>query len=775
MRDIKNKICQDCELVALLDDDSGMELLVMDKIISLDLPVKDVYRKIWCTENNESHPMLIIYRMRGLMGDATEEFIENLDSKNVENENTEEVYRMAKVMSNCGGLEVMLERLNQIKDLTARCKPLLIVLLKLFDQCVKLGSNRKHLINPKLNAITIMMKVLKIIIYSPSSSLSSETSQLNKSNLLEQILKIIEVLLLECSKQSSDLVEKFLLPVTINEFEFLLHSLQSENVQKNANVLNLILRIIPFLIIDSKGKMQMVLEHFKPYLNFNKFDYQNTPENSSKLENFCIMVNSIEKNEICHKFKDFIVSENVVVEALEYLTSHSPPIKCALLANSKEWKEFTTRPSLKYVLRILTGITSGHELSQILVTSQYIAIIHGLEQVSSDAHVGSLAENLLEALKQNEHVAATIEKVRKETKEEKKRLAMAVRQKQLGELGLKANERGQVIAKSSVLKQVEDLGEEQGLTCIICREGYKFQPNKVLGIYTFTKKCPLEPFETKSNKTLGYSTVTTFNIIHFDCHLSAVKHARLRDEWESAALQNGNTKCNGLLPLWGPKVQDSVFESCLVHHNSYLQESTNCREISYTITLHDFKLLLLKFANEESFAIDIGASSTGQSGFCRAKNIHLIPYLIHMALYVMNTTHKTSRNMKMVKMFIEEVPSRFVENSFEVENVFYYSALHVLIFSSNHWNGMKIKFLQRFIITGHSRRCASKGKSINTLTDKKPKDYKDYKTELIFFALIDGLYKYMFKVSVLILSFENKFNLNCKITNQFFFLEGRKA
>ena len=42
MRDVKNKICQDCELVALLEDDSGMELLVCNKIISLDLPVKEV-------------------------------------------------------------------------------------------------------------------------------------------------------------------------------------------------------------------------------------------------------------------------------------------------------------------------------------------------------------------------------------------------------------------------------------------------------------------------------------------------------------------------------------------------------------------------------------------------------------------------------------------------------------------------------------------------------------------------------------------------------------
>lgn len=29
MRDIKNKICQDCDLVALLEDDSGMEVISM--------------------------------------------------------------------------------------------------------------------------------------------------------------------------------------------------------------------------------------------------------------------------------------------------------------------------------------------------------------------------------------------------------------------------------------------------------------------------------------------------------------------------------------------------------------------------------------------------------------------------------------------------------------------------------------------------------------------------------------------------------------------------
>ena len=43
-------VFSDCELISLLEDDTGMELLVCNKIISLDLPVRDVYKKIWCAQ-----------------------------------------------------------------------------------------------------------------------------------------------------------------------------------------------------------------------------------------------------------------------------------------------------------------------------------------------------------------------------------------------------------------------------------------------------------------------------------------------------------------------------------------------------------------------------------------------------------------------------------------------------------------------------------------------------------------------------------------------------
>lgn len=104
-------------------------------------------------------------------------------------------------------------------------------------------------------------------------------------------------------------------------------------------------------------------------------------------------------------------------------------------------------------------------------------------------------------------------------------------------------------------------------------------PPQVLGIYTYTRRCPLDDAEPKQRKTMGYTTVTHFNLVHVDCHMAAVRLARARDEWESAALQNANTRCNGLLPLWGPQVAESAFAHCLARHNTYLQVRAAARPV----------------------------------------------------------------------------------------------------------------------------------------------------------------------------------------------------
>lgn len=727
MRDVKNKICQDCELVALLEDDNGMELLVNNKIISLDLPVREVYKKVWVAEGGDGDVMRVVYRMRGLLGDATEEFVETLHAKSEQEVNNEEAYKMANVMADCEGLKIMLDRLAAIKD-TSRSRPLLQVLLKLFRLCVKVCRNQEVLTQPELGAMTIFLQTLQLC-------LTAETA-----SLTQQLLDIMETVLSKAASQPLSTFERFSQTFGGTEhIESLLTCTTAPATRNNSSVILHLARVLAAITYGNEEKMALLCNHFQSALDFNRFDYEHTSDDEHKLELFCILTAGIERNAIGNTLKDYIISLNIVKNALEYITSHAPCVKPTLLrTDSEEWKEYISKPALKYVLRFLTGLAADHPATQLAVAAECIPIIHRLEQVSSDEHVGSLAENLLEALRTHAGVASRIEEVREQTRAEKKRLAMAMREKQLGALGMHTNEKGQVTAKSTMMQQLEDLGEETGLVCVICREGYKFQPNKVLGIYTFTKRCNVEEFEGKARKTVGYSTVTHFNVVHVDCHMSAVRLARGRDEWESAALQNANTKCNGLLPLWGPQVPESAFASCLARHNTYLQECTGHRDISYSSTVHDLKLLLWRFAQEKSFHDDTGGGGP-------QSNMHIIPYLIHMALYVINTTRCGSKEEKALSAYVDTAPNdRWVEMSYAADGPLYWMVLSLLVHSPSRWQRNRLVHLRRAIVTAQVRHVYSTPPSGPSgaiiLTDTSIKDYSVYKPYLIFFGLVDSIY-----------------------------------
>jgi len=69
----------------------------------------------------------------------------------------------------------------------------------------------------------------------------------------------------------------------------------------------------------------------------------------------------------------------------------------------------------------------------------------------------------------------------------------------------------------------------------------------------------------------------------------------------------------------------------MFRHNTYLQECTAVRDATYAYTIHDLKHLLIKFALEKSFSEDSGGGG-------RESNMYLVPYIMHMALYVINTS-----------------------------------------------------------------------------------------------------------------------------------------
>ncbi|XP_031553032.1 E3 ubiquitin-protein ligase UBR4-like isoform X2 [Actinia tenebrosa] len=732
MRDVKNKICTDCELVALLEDDSGMELLINNKIISLDLPVKDVYKKVWCPEG-EGEPMKIVYRMRGLLGDATEEFLENLDNSKEEDVDEEEVYRMASVLSVCGGLEAMLTRLSAIRNL-ARGRQLAAVILKLLGYAVKLKVNRQYLCNPSLNALNVLLGTLN-----QALQMEQESSGGGGAAMAEEVLGIMESILQQAT--SSPQPTQPPSEGDRTQLDMLLDKITSPFVRASTKVLQAMMRIIPFLTFGDEKNMKTLIIHFMPYLDFEKFDVERSSDETLFIDCFCKIANGIENNSSGARLKEMILENGIVNKAIKYLETYTPskPFSKANLAELDVWKEFLARPSLPYVLRLLCGLCKGYEKIQLIIGESTIPVIHRLEQVSSEEKVGSLAENLQEALRENLEIEKKITEVRRQTRVEKKKLAMAMREKQLGALGMQTTAGDKIIAKpTSLTREMEDLSEESGLACCICREGYKYHPQKVLGIYTFSKRCILEEFETKQRKSQGYCTVSHFNIVHYDCHMAAVRLARGRDEWESAALQNANTKCNGLLPIWGPQVSESAFASCLARHNSYIQESTGHIEPNYYLAIHDLRLLLQRFAFERSFSDDTGGGG-------RQSNMHLLPYGVHMILYVLNTTRQRTREEKTLKSFVETPPDKWVESSFEVDSPYYVSLLSLFVYSLDQWVENRLTLLKRLILTAHVRHLTPNGST--RIQDSTVQAYNVYKPALIYFFFIDQLH-HLFKKSL---------------------------
>ena len=81
--------------------------------------------------------MRVVYRMRGLLGDATEDMVEKLDDGKDKNVDEEQEFRMAAVLSRCEGLDAVMCRLACVRDFV-RGHQLISAALRLLVHCTKL-------------------------------------------------------------------------------------------------------------------------------------------------------------------------------------------------------------------------------------------------------------------------------------------------------------------------------------------------------------------------------------------------------------------------------------------------------------------------------------------------------------------------------------------------------------------------------------------------------------------------------------------------------------
>ncbi|CAI5437638.1 unnamed protein product [Caenorhabditis angaria] len=603
MRDIKNKICRDTEMIALMDDDNGMELLVANNIISLSLSVREVYDKLWKRQNPETNVMNIIYRMRGLMGDATEPFISSfgdVDGESIVDED-ESLAKITKTLIEFGGLNRLLELLAT-SNVNSSGRFLLGQLRRIFERIVRTSTGRQSIVN--LNTIPIIVKVIRQCYESGIVANYDES----KMTLGVDYYKVIELIVTDINvhpnlKGIGEIDAKWLVEIQIEKVSQLLE-LMAPNL---ANVL-----------LGSDDSENVLIER---YLKVYDWAYIDSIENVSEREDAMWMAeqlsratSSVMKSKRGNDFKQKILDSGIIVKTCSFLTEHHPPLYSA--TESSEWKTFLMKPSLKLMLNLLHGLARNHQASQLAIAASTLPLLHRLEQVASENSIGIMAENVMDALKEDPEVANNILAVRAETKQKKRQLAMAMRNKQLSKMGMQIGKSGEVKVSSRKITNeptLEETSSNDPFLCCICRES-AISPAKQSAVYSFA-------YQT-------FGTVSLMVMVHLDCHNNAIRrggNGRSIDEWNKAMLHNAGVRCNILTPIAlineGNSFEAAMNKLKLDYEHIGINNGPITRQFVFT----DMCRLVKKFIQKESF-------STHSQGGGRESNLQYFGVLYLLAV-----------------------------------------------------------------------------------------------------------------------------------------------
>lgn len=297
--------------------------------------------------------------------------MESVEDSSDENIDYEKKHRMANVVVNCGGLEVMLNCLKFQSNLNTQ-RSLLEVVLKLFLLCSKVKRCQEALCRPEMRAMEVFLSILDQCIQNDVKN--------SAVDLIKNLLEIMNTIL---AKAASDSLDLFLrLSLTFGGVEYvrnLLNYASKQTSRFNSTQVQLHLaKVLAALVYGNDIKMAHLCDYFKDVLNFESFEKQHSPQDEQKLELFCVMANSIEPNIVGNILKDYIMNLGITQKSINYILN-APSVKLTLFkCDCPDVKNFISRPALKYVLRILTGLSVGHEPTQLAISDKAIPIIHML-------------------------------------------------------------------------------------------------------------------------------------------------------------------------------------------------------------------------------------------------------------------------------------------------------------------------------------------------------------------------------------------------------------
>ncbi|KAE9590312.1 hypothetical protein Lal_00028044 [Lupinus albus] len=688
MRDVKNKICHQLDLLGLVEDDYGMELLVAGNIISLDLSITQVYELVWKKSNQSSNnvtnpnllspntvtssrdfpPMTVTYRLQGVDGEATEPMIKELEEDREESQDPEVEFAIAGAVRECGGLQILLGMIQHLRDDFKSNQEQLVAVLNLLMYCCKIRENRRALL--KLGALGLLLETAR------------RAFSVDAMEPAEGILLIVETLTLEANESDNINISQSALTVSSEEagtgeqakkivlmfLERLSHPLSLKKSNKQQRNTEMVARILPYLTYGEPAAMDALVQHFIPYLqDWGAFDllqkqHLDNPKDESiaqqaakqrfTLENFVRVSESLKTSSCGERLKDIIVEKGITGTAIRHLKHSFANAEQAGFKTSAEWGLGLKLPSVPLILSMLRGLSMGHLLTQRCIDEEGILpLLHALERVSGENEIGARAENLLDMLSNKEgkgdgFLEEKVLKLRHATKDEMRRRALQKREELLQGLGMRqelSSDGGErIVVSQLVLEGLEDVQEEEdGLACMVCREGYSLRPADLLGVYSYSKRVNLGVGAPGSSRgECVYTTVSYFNIIHFQCHQEAKRaDAALKNpkkEWEGATLRNNESLCNSLFPVKGPSVPLTQYIRYVEQYWDNLSALGRADGSRLRLLTYDIVLMLARFATGASFSVD-------SRGGGRESNSRFLPFMIQMARHLLDQGSPSQR------------------------------------------------------------------------------------------------------------------------------------
>ncbi|XP_042008662.1 auxin transport protein BIG-like [Salvia splendens] len=792
MRDVKNKICHQLDLLGLIEDDYGMELLVAGNIISLDLSVAQVYEQVWKKSNSQTlaaasgtgflsvnaatttrdcPPMTVTYRLQGLDGEATEPMIKELDEDREESQDSEVEFAITGAVRESGGLEILLGMVQRLRDDLKSNQEQLIAVLNLIMLCCKTRDNRRKLLG--LGALVLLLETAR------------RAFSVDAMEPAEGILLIVESLTLEANESDNISVTPGVFTVSSEDagsseqakkivlmfLERLSHPSGLKKSSKQQRNTEMVARILPYLTYGEPAAMEVLIQHFEPYLqNWSEFDqlqkqFEDNPKDEKiaqqaakqkfALENFIRVSESLKTSSCGERLKDIILEKGITRVAVTHLKVCFACVALAGFKSTEEWAAGLKLPSVPFILSMLRGLSMGHLATQRCIDEEgVLPLLHALESVSGENEIGAKAENLLDTLtdkegNENGFLAEKVRQLRHATRDEMRRLALKKREQLLQGLGMRqmTSDGGErIVVSQPILEGFEDVeDEEDGLACMVCREGYRLRPTDLLGVYTYSKRVNLGVGTSGSARgDCVYTTVSHFNIIHFQCHQEAKRaDASLRNpkkEWDGAALRNNETLCNNLFPLRGPSVPMVQYLRYVDQYWDYLTALGRAEGSRLRLLTYDIVLMLARFATGASFSADC-------RGGGKDSNSKFLPFMIQMARHLLDNDSSQQNNLaKSISAYLSSAISPGTQPSSGTEETVQFMMVSSLLSESyESWLQHRRAFLQRGIYHAYMQRHGRSTQRRAESGDGSGSDelFSNIQPMLVYIGLIEQLQRYL--------------------------------